>query len=394
MRSDGHRLRVLAWGTYDLGKPRTRILLSSLARRADISLVEVHADVWRGVEDKGNVRGVWRKLHLLARWLAAYGPLAWRYLRAPAHDVVLVGYPGQLDVLVLWPLAKLRGVPIVWDAFLSLYDTIVADRRLIDARHPMARLLHGVETMSCRAAGRVVLDTAAHARYFADEFKICQSRLAHVFVGAESSAFAARPVVAQGPAAPLRVLFYGQFIPLHGIDTIIDAARLMQREDVDWLVIGQGQEAARIREKLDRQPLPRLLWVPWIPYEQLQAEIASADICLGVFGASAKAARVIPNKVFQILSVGRPLVTRDSPAIRELIPGDGPGIRLVPPGDPSALAAAIRTLSEQLPALSGRVLHGEITARFRTEAIGDALTGVLTDAADMHESLTQAPAKQ
>ena len=87
----GRRLRVLVCGTYDLGKPRTRILLSSIARRTDISLIEIHAGVWSGIEDKGSIQGVWKKLRLLSRWLAAYGPLVWRYLRAPAHAVVLVG---------------------------------------------------------------------------------------------------------------------------------------------------------------------------------------------------------------------------------------------------------------------------------------------------------------
>lgn len=387
-------VRVLAWGTYDVGKPRTRILLSSIAGRTDISLIEMHADVWRGVEDKGSLKGGWKKLRLLVRWLAAYVPLVWRYLRAPRHDVVFVGYPGQLDVLVLWPLAKIRGVPIVWDAFLSLYDTVVADRQFIGPSHPLARALHFVEGLSCRAAQRVLLDTAAHASYFESEFKLPQPRLGRIFVGAESEAFKAQPMPRREPGVPLRILFYGQFIPLHGIETIVEAAISMQLEEVDWVLIGRGQEEGRIRDRLDRHRLPRLQWIPWVPYDRLRAEIAAADICLGIFGVSDKAARVIPNKVFQILSVGRPLITRDSPAIRELVPADAPGIRLVPPGDASALAAAVRALGEERPALDGRILHAQIAARFRCEAIGDALAGILADAADAHQRLTQTAADQ
>jgi glycosyltransferase involved in cell wall biosynthesis len=387
-------VHILVWGTYDLGKPRTRILLSSLAHRADVSVTEVHADVWRGVEDKGSVKGGWRKLRLLARWLAAYVPLVWRYLRADKHDVVFVGYPGQLDVLVLWPFAKIRGTPIVWDAFLSLYDTVVADRQLVSPSHPLARALHFVEGLSCRAAQRVLLDTAAHAAYFEREFKLPQPRPANIFVGAESEAFKVQPMARRDPKAPLRILFYGQFIPLHGIETIVAAASSMQSEEVDWVLIGRGQEEDRIRGLLDRHRLPRLQWIPWVPYERLRAEIAAADICLGIFGVSDKAARVIPNKVFQILSVGRPLITRDSPAIRELVPADAHGIRLVPPGDAAALAAAVRELGDELPALDGRILHAQIAARFRREAIGDALAAILADAANVKKRLTQAATDQ
>ncbi len=58
--------------------------------------------------------------------------------------------------------------------------------------------------------------------------------------------------------------------------------------------------------------------IPWVDYDTLHQHIADADVCLGIFGTSAKAANAIPNKAYQILAVGRPLVTRDSPAIREL----------------------------------------------------------------------------
>ncbi len=65
---------------------------------------------------------------------------------------------------------------------------------------------------------------------------------------------------------------------------------------------------------------------------------------LGVFGTSAKTGRVIPNKAFQALACGTPLVTGDTPAARELL-RDGESALLVPPGDPEALAAAVRRLA-------------------------------------------------
>ena len=123
-------MRVVCWGTYDLGKPRNRILLRGL-REAGVELVEIHKDVWGGVEDKGHVVGAGRKLMLALKWLAAYPGLIWRYMRAPKHDAVLVGYMGHLDVLILWPFARLRGVPVIWDVFLSLYNTVVEDRRIV-----------------------------------------------------------------------------------------------------------------------------------------------------------------------------------------------------------------------------------------------------------------------
>ena len=93
---------------------------------------------------------------------------------------------------------------------------------------------------------------------------------------------------------------------------------------------------------LEAAPVEGLRWIPWVPYEELAEHIRAADVCLGIFGASAKAGNVIPNKVFQIVSCGKPVITRDSPAIRELLAESDPGVYLVPPADPDALLAALR----------------------------------------------------
>ena len=84
--------------------------------------------------------------------------------------------------------------------------------------------------------------------------------------------------------------------------------------------------------------------MPWVEYERLPDELHRASCALGIFGTSAKAARVIPNKAFQALACGTPLVTADTPAARELL-RDGESALLVPPGDPQALADALRRLA-------------------------------------------------
>ncbi len=96
-------MRIVFWGTYDIGKPRNRILLQGL-RDNGCEVIECHAHVWQGIEDKSQVQSRRRQLLQGLRWLAAYPRLLWRYLRLPRHDLVLVGYLGQLDVLLIRPL--------------------------------------------------------------------------------------------------------------------------------------------------------------------------------------------------------------------------------------------------------------------------------------------------
>jgi glycosyltransferase involved in cell wall biosynthesis len=177
----------------------------------------------------------------------------------------------------------------------------------------------------------------------------------------------------------VRVLFYGQLIPLHGVETILRAARAARDEDFEWTLIGQGQEEDLVRHMLAEEPLERLRWIPWVPYEDLARWIHDADVCLGIFGGSGaggKAARVIPNKVFQAVSAGRPLVTRDSPAIRELL-ADGPGVYLVPPADPDALLDALRRFRAERETLAGIDLHAAARERIQPREIGRELLAIL-----------------
>jgi glycosyltransferase involved in cell wall biosynthesis len=77
-----------------------------------------------------------------------------------------------------------------------------------------------------------------------------------------------------------------------------------------------------------------------VPPEQLPALVARADISLGIFGTTPKASRVIPNKVFQTLALGKAVITADTPALHECF-DPGEHLLAVPPGDVDALAEAI-----------------------------------------------------
>jgi glycosyltransferase involved in cell wall biosynthesis len=130
-------------------------------------------------------------------------------------------------------------------------------------------------------------------------------------------------------------------------------------------VIGSGQ----LDGLLEARP-PNVAWTRWIEYEQLPGALHGAGCALGIFGTSDKARRVIPNKAFQALACGVPLVTADTPAARELLT-NGESALLVPPGDPVALADAMRRLAGD-PALARRIADGGLAA-YRRRASEDVL---------------------
>jgi glycosyltransferase involved in cell wall biosynthesis len=135
---------------------------------------------------------------------------------------------------------------------------------------------------------------------------------------------------------------------LHGLETILTAARLVP--DISIRIVGSGQ----LEPLLADRPA-NVEWVRWVEYERLPRELHAASCTLGIFGTSDKARRVIPNKVFQALACGAPVVTADTPAARELL-ADGESALLVPPGNAEALAEALGQLADA--ELAARIAAG------------------------------------
>ncbi len=328
-------MRVLYFGTYERDYPRNAQVISCL-RGAGVDVVEHHVGVWEGRRQKWSL-GPGAALRVAAAQA--------RLLARPrsSFDAVVVGYPGHLDL----PAAKrvARGRPVVFNPLVSLTETLVEDRGRFAPGSPAARLLRRIDRGALRTADLVVADTAASARSLSALAGLPPERFEVCFVGAEERLF--RP----GWKTPARftALFVGKLIPLHGLETILAAARLAP--ELSFTIVGSGQ----LDSLLASRP-PNVERIDWIDYALLPARLHAAGCALGIFGTSSKAQRVIPNKAFQALACGAPLVTADTPGARELL-RSGESALLVPAGDAGALAEALRRLAGD-PALAARIAAG------------------------------------
>src|SRR5439155_15662982 len=142
-----------------------------------------------------------------------------------------------------------------------------------------ARALGAIDRAAFRAADLVIADTEQHADLFR---RLGARRVEVCFVGAEERVF--KPGWRGGD----RFVFVGKLIPLHGLATILEAARLAP--DLRLYVVGSGQQ-----ERLLADRPPNVDWTPWLPYEQLPAVLRGSRAALGIFGTSPKTGRVIPN---------------------------------------------------------------------------------------------------
>jgi glycosyltransferase involved in cell wall biosynthesis len=350
-------LTVGRLGHYDPGYARNRILAKAL-QRAGASVIDI-----------GDRR----------RYLARTPRLARAGWKANA-DVILVGFPGHSDVATAKLVSLRRGVPVVFDAFVSLWETNVMDRQTVQARSLSGYRYRFTDYAACRLADAILLDTDAHIAWFRKELRVPAGRLHRIWLGSDDELMT--PCGSRGRDDEFIVFFQGSFIPLHGVEHIIRAAERLQARhaEVRFVLCGAGQTFSAMRHLAASRQISNVEFLGRRSLSEVRRLMCQSDLCLGIFGTSAKARAVIPNKVFDALACGRPVITADTPAVREAL-AHGENVWLCGGGDADALAEAITALKAD-PGARTRIAaagHELFKRRFSLDALSGDVARIVLD---------------
>jgi glycosyltransferase involved in cell wall biosynthesis len=337
-------MHVCYFGTYRAEYSRNQIMIEGL-RRNGVEVIECHETLWYGVEDRVMVAsGGWLKPRVIVRVIKTYIKLLIKYSKIKDFDIMVVGYPGQIDIILARFLSWLRSKPLVWDVFMSIY--LIALERDLDKRSQLTiGLLRLLEWVACRLPDRLILDTPEYVAWFGKTHGIPMQRFRLVPTGADDRFFHPLP----SPMSKNRifhVIYYGTFIRNHGVEYIIEAARLLaDNPDIQFELIGDGPERAKAQEIANRYHLNNITFVEWLEKAELVKRVAQADVCLGAFGTTLQSLMTVQNKIYEGLAMAKPVITGDSPAVRKVLK-HGEYIYLCERENPISLAEAIRILKQ------------------------------------------------
>lgn len=267
-------------------------------------------------------------------------------------DVYVLGFRGhEIAWLVRW---LTRGKPLVIDALMSPYASLSEESKFGWIGRALARAWRPCERSILHASDGVLTDTEEHANYYRTRFGLPAARVVAVPVGAEERAATEEACSTHRAAAgPLRVLFYGSFLPLHGVDVILAGASRLSGQAIDFRFIGGTRaQAAWLERRCHALGITRYTHARWIDFERIiDTEIPGADLCLGgPFGGTPQAMRVVTGKTSQCLALGQPTVVGRIPEDHGFIDRDN--CLLVEQDDPDALATAIAWAAANRDALA------------------------------------------
>ena len=345
--------RVLFWGRFDHGYSKTR----------------VNAAAFRALG--------WEVDYFDVKWCCRLGDVEafFRGLdRRPRPDLVLVPVCRQRDIAAACRWAHKRGIKVLFDPMISAWDKKVLEQKKWKAEERRAKRLLAWEKKIMAMPDFITWDTSCHVDFAAEYLDVPREKMTPLFTGTDEEVF--KPVAGELVGAALtplatacaahsvrgiradrgrlgetplpssansetntfKVLYHGAYLPLHGTEVIVEAARMTQDLPIQWDFLGWGAYKASTEAKA--KGLKNVRFLEKVPYVKVPEVLCAHDIVLGVFGTTAKAARVIGNKVYECMACGRPTInefcTGYPPSAK-----DCKAIKFIPAGDPAALVKAV-----------------------------------------------------
>lgn len=260
------------------------------------------------------------------------------------YDTIFVGFMAQMIVpFVRW---KFKRKELIVDFFISIFDTLVDDRKKVKNGSVFAKFIHKVDQITIANADYIVCDTNSHGKYFAEEFGVPISKFHTLYLEADITFY--HPMKIERPKMwkdKFLVLFFGSILPVQGVEVILEAIdKLKEEKQIHFLVIGP------INKKNQKISSDNVTYIDWLSQENLAKYISYADLCLaGHFSSEVnKAKRTIPGKAYIYDAMGKAMVLGDTLANHELFREDKRH-SFVPVGSSEKLAEIISEKRKQIP---------------------------------------------
>jgi len=261
-------------------------------------------------------------------------------------DLVWGTSPPIFQSVTAWALARIKRVPFLleirdlWPAF-AIAVGILQQPILIRAAEWLERFLY-------RHADQVVVNSPGFIDHLHSHGAIHVELVPN---GADTSMFDPQAKGENfrhihGLADRFIALYAGAHGMSNDLGVLLTAAEmLMDRDDIILVLLGDGKEKPALQSQARDMVLTNLKFIPPIPKKEMPIALAAADACIAILKPIPLYATVYPNKVFDYMAAGRPVVLAMEGVIREVIMSANSGIA-IPPGDPTALAEAITYLAD------------------------------------------------
>ena len=292
-----------------------------------------------------------RKSHERMRNYASFCiSAALRGLTIPRPDVIIASSPQLLVGLSGWWLAFSRQIPFVFEVR-DLWPESLAAVGVSNEDSLLHRGLAAIAGFLYQRADHIVVVTPAFKTRLVEDWRVPAEKISMVENGVETDRFSPKAVA--GPNLRRQLGLEGKFVAsyigtmgnAHGLETLLDAAGELQtcNPQVVFLLIGEGAEKEKIKAQAHARGLTNIQFLDQQPREKIPEYILASDACLVLLKKTDVFKTVIPTKMLEFMSCGRPVILGVDGQARQIIEEAGAGIA-IEPENAAALASAVTRL--------------------------------------------------
>jgi len=263
------------------------------------------------------------------------------------QDFYFVSYMGHFLVIFMRLFTK---KPIVFDFYLSIYDMMCNDRKVYTPESFLGKLTYWIEKKSLEKADYVIVDTNKLIESLSNMYGVSPEKFVRVPLTINEENVMKKDV--ERYKEEFTVLYVGSYIPLHGTEVIIEAARILQEqeEELFFLMIGQGPDHAKCKALAEKYDLKNIEFKGFMTLEELNYYYNATDMNLGLFSTGERANSVVLNKTNDSFRVGKPHLTLETDAMKEAF-SDNEDIFYTKDNFPETLASRIIEIKNDKPLL-------------------------------------------
>lgn len=329
----------------------------------------------------------------LIRRLAKYGSFAasaallgpWLLPRPDAIYVYATPLTAAVPADLLrrwWNVPMVLHVQDLWPESLEATGAVVSPKAL-------SLVSLGARYLYERAAAVIVISPGFRKRLLASRVPAQKLHLISNWIDVDAAApVPPDPNLAQayGLSGRFNVMFAGVIGRAQGLDTVVEAARLMRDDaEVQFVFVGSGVETGRLRALAAQHGLTNVRFIDRQPESQMPAFFAHAAALLVHLRRDPVFRLTIPHKVFAYMASGRPVLAAVNEDTANVVTAARAGVAC-DPESPVALAAAIKRLREmsqeerdQLGANGRRAACRDYSAAELTARVAEVLERVAAD---------------
>lgn len=322
--------------------------------------------------------GGWHRsfVHRILNFVSFMWTSFWAAVRIKDVDLVWGTTPPIFQALTASWVARIKRAPLVLEVrdlwpYFAIEVGVLTNPLLIRLSEWLERLLY-------RRADLVIVNSPGFVEHVrlrgARQVSIVPNGADPEMISAEAQGAGLREALGLNEDVFL-IVYAGAHGMSNDLGVVLQAAdRLREEQDVAFVLLGDGKDKAALQDTAAEMSLPNVHFHAPVPKDEIAGYLVEADAGLAVLKNIPAYSLTYPNKVFDYMSAGLPVLCMIDGVIRQVVERAGAG-RFVQPGDPKALAEAVMEWASRREELvsMGAAGRAYLRAHFDREALADRM---------------------